>query len=235
MTKRQRHNWTAERPEPEPLRAGVAKLRVANWKNIFKDLELAPKLHNRTNIDLKDKCLNNQNFSIDDSVTKANHNFLECNAMIFEALTSLKKPRGSDFSAIADFVEQRHVVPENFRKLLVLKLRKLVREEKVEKDRQFYKIKDAALGTDTPTPGQKDVKPRPTQKSGQMTSCEPVDSAAEKAAVWVAEAENSDSRAAEAIEESERVSQMAEDAEAMFSLSKELFVHCFWSGYALFY
>ncbi|KAA8523274.1 hypothetical protein F0562_009697 [Nyssa sinensis] len=75
------------------------------------------------------------------------------NAMIYEALSTLKEPNGSDTSAIVSFIEQKHEVPQNFRRLLSSRLRRLVAQDKLEKVQNCYKIKkDVLLGTKTPTP-----------------------------------------------------------------------------------
>ncbi|MCH80574.1 telomere repeat-binding factor 4-like, partial [Trifolium medium] len=55
------------------------------------------------------------------------------NAMVFEALSTLKDTNGSDLNAIASFIEQKHQVPQNFRRTLSSRLRTLVNQEKLEK------------------------------------------------------------------------------------------------------
>ncbi|MCH82013.1 telomere repeat-binding factor 4-like, partial [Trifolium medium] len=55
------------------------------------------------------------------------------NAMVFEALSTLKDANGSDLNAIASFIEQKHQVPQNFRRTLSSRLRTLVNQEKLEK------------------------------------------------------------------------------------------------------
>ncbi|XP_011072548.1 telomere repeat-binding factor 4 isoform X1 [Sesamum indicum] len=267
----QKQKWTAE--EEEALKAGVAKHGAGKWKNILIDSEFAPKLANRSNVDLKDKwrnmgashgqgCRDNsvtpkakatasnaaapkpQNSStVFSSKEKANENpphspqetknVPKYNAMILEALSSLKDPSGSDIGAIVGFIEQKYEVPQNFRRLLSSKLRKLVLQGKLEKVLQCYKIKDASLGTKTPSPKQKDVRPRPSQQSSLTISDETVEDAARSAAQWIAEAENKAFVMAEALKESERVSQMAEDADAMHTLCKELFERCSRGEYIL--
>lgn len=92
--------------------------------------------------------------------------------------------------------------------------------------RKRYKIKDAALGTETPMPKQRDVRSRPLQESISTTSAETLEEAAKTAAKIIAEAENKSFLAAEAVRESERVSQMAEDAHAMFTHLKEVSEQC---------
>ncbi|KAI3455589.1 hypothetical protein Pfo_012252 [Paulownia fortunei] len=270
----QKQKWTAE--EEEALKAGVAKHGAGKWKNILVDSEFAPKLSNRSNVDLKDKwrnmgashgqgCRDNSttpkvkttapsavapktqnNSSVFSSKEKANDNPPRShrmrrmsrsiyNAMILEALSSLKDPSGSDIGAIVGFIEKKYEMPQNFRRLLSSKLRRLVLQGKLEKVLQCYKIKDVALGTKTPTPKQKDVRPRPLQKSSLTISGETVEDAAKTAAQWIAEAENKAFVTAEALKESERVSQMAEDAHAILTLSKEFFVQCSRGEYILLY
>ncbi|WRX26053.1 SANT/Myb domain - like 10 [Theobroma cacao] len=55
------------------------------------------------------------------------------NTMIFEALSTIKDTNGSDISAIVSYIEQRHEVPPNFRRLLSSRLRRLVSQGKLEK------------------------------------------------------------------------------------------------------
>uniref|UniRef100_A0A2N9H5U0 MYB transcription factor n=1 Tax=Fagus sylvatica TaxID=28930 RepID=A0A2N9H5U0_FAGSY len=123
-------------------------------------------------------------------------------------------------------VEQRLEVPQHFRRLLSSKLRRLVAQGKLEKVQNCYRIrKDTLLGTKTPTPKQKDVRPRHSLSSGLMTS-ETVDDAANAAAYRVADAENKAYMAAEAVKEAERISKMAEDTDSMLQLVKEIYERC---------
>ncbi|KAH9665038.1 telomere repeat-binding factor 4 [Citrus sinensis] len=113
------------------------------------------------------------------------------NAMIFEAISTLKDANGSDISAIANFIEVRNC----------------------------YKIrKETSIGVKTPTPKQKDARLRPPRNSALMTSREIVEEASITAAYRIAEAENKSFLAAEAFKEAERVSKMAEDTDAMLQL-----------------
>ncbi|KAL7180416.1 hypothetical protein ACSBR1_043588 [Camellia fascicularis] len=66
------------------------------------------------------------------------------NAMIFEALTAIKDSNGADISAILNFIERRHEVPQNFRRSLSSKLRRLVLQGKLEKVNGFL---DSKLAT----------------------------------------------------------------------------------------
>ncbi|XWS20118.1 hypothetical protein CRYUN_Cryun31cG0073100 [Craigia yunnanensis] len=147
------------------------------------------------------------------------------NTMIFEALSTIKDTNGSDISAIISYIEQRHEVPPNFRRLLSSRLRRLVSQGKLEKIQNCFKIrKDTLMGTKTPTPKQKDI--RLWQNSGAVSSGETVEEAAITAAYKVAEAENKSFLASEAVKEAERVSKMAEDTDSMLQLVKEIYHQC---------
>ncbi|KAK9275671.1 hypothetical protein L1049_022938 [Liquidambar formosana] len=149
------------------------------------------------------------------------------NAMIFEALSTVKESDGLDTSAIVNFIEQRNEVPQNFRRLLSSRLRRLVAQDKLEKVQNCYRIKKEALfGTKTPTPKQKDIRARLLQSSGYVNSGDSVEEAAIAAAYKVAEAENKSFVAAEAVKEAERVSKMAEDTDSLLQLAKEIFEKC---------
>ncbi|KAE8688643.1 Telomere repeat-binding factor 4 [Hibiscus syriacus] len=147
------------------------------------------------------------------------------NTMIFEALSTIKDTNGSDISAIVSYIEQRHEVPPNFRRLLGSRLRRLVSQGKLEKVQNCYKIKEHTLiGTEMPTPKQKDIRLR--QNVGAVSSGETVEEAAITAAYKVVEAENKSFLAAEAVKEAERVSKMAEDTDSMLQLVKEIYEQC---------
>ncbi|XP_039004502.1 telomere repeat-binding factor 4-like [Hibiscus syriacus] len=147
------------------------------------------------------------------------------NTMIFEALSTIKDTNGHDISAIVSYIEQRHEVPPNFRRLLGSRLRRLVSQGKVEKAQNCYKIKeDTLIGTETPIPKQKNIRLR--QNFGAGSSGETVEAAAITAAYKVVEAENKSFLAAEAMKEAERVSKMAEDTDSMLQLVKEIYEQC---------
>ncbi|KAI3967647.1 hypothetical protein MKW92_040380 [Papaver armeniacum] len=83
-------------------------------------------------------------------------------AMILEAVSNITDPNVADIGSINDFIEQRHKVPSNFRRLLSSNLRRLVAQDKLEKVQLLshetkvqtcYKIKkDTTFGTKAPTP-----------------------------------------------------------------------------------
>ncbi|KAL0380550.1 UNVERIFIED_CONTAM: Telomere repeat-binding factor 4 [Sesamum angustifolium] len=153
------------------------------------------------------------------------------NAMILEALSSIKDRNGSDFGAIMRFIEtylcqKKYKVQQSFRRLLSSKLRRLVLQGTLEKVQKRYKIRLAATGTKTPTQKTKGVNSTPLQKSRLTISAETVEDAAKTAADKIAEAENKSFVAAEAVKESERVSRMAEDADALLMHLKEVLEQC---------
>ncbi|CAK9177129.1 unnamed protein product [Ilex paraguariensis] len=147
------------------------------------------------------------------------------NAMIYEALSTLKDPNGSDTSALVSFIEQRHEVPPNFRRLLSSRLRRLVAQDKLEKVQNCYRIKkDILLGAKSTAPKQKDIRPRQSQTTGYLGDT--LEEAAVATAYKIAEAENKSFVAAEAVKEAERVSKMAEDADSLLQLAKEIYEKC---------
>ncbi|TKY52483.1 Histone H1 [Spatholobus suberectus] len=62
--------------------------------------------------------------------------------MIADAISALKERTGSSQPAIAKFIEDKHakVLPPNFRKLLSVQLKKLVKSEKLYKVKNSYKL-----------------------------------------------------------------------------------------------
>ncbi|XP_044464196.1 telomere repeat-binding factor 4-like [Mangifera indica] len=162
--------------------------------------------------------------TIDDSARSCAPKY---NALIFEAISTLKEPNGSDVSAILSFIEQRLEVPQNFRRQLSSRLRRLVAQEKLEKVQNCFKLKEAAVsGTQTPIPKQKDIRPRPLQSINHISSANTVEAAAVAAASQIADAENKSFVAAEAVKEAERISRMAEDTDSLLQLAKEIFEKC---------
>ncbi|KAI4355471.1 hypothetical protein L6164_004243 [Bauhinia variegata] len=149
------------------------------------------------------------------------------NAMVFEALTAIKDANGSDVNAILSFIEQNHEVPQNFKRALSTRLRRLVAQGKLEKVQNCYKLpKDSPAVTKTPAPKQKEVWPRQSPASSLVPPNETVKEAAEAAAYRVAEAENKSFLAAEAVKELERISKLAEDTDSMLQLAKEIYEQC---------
>jgi len=69
-------------------------------------------------------------------------------AMILEALSELNEPNGTELTEICSFIEQRHLVPTTFRRVIGTKLRRLVDSKKIEKS---YRLADS-FATRTPAP-----------------------------------------------------------------------------------
>ncbi|XP_019173473.1 PREDICTED: telomere repeat-binding factor 4-like [Ipomoea nil] len=149
------------------------------------------------------------------------------NGMVYEALTNLKDPSGCDIGTIVNFIEQRHEVPPNFRRLLSSRLRRLVQQDKLEKVQNCFRIKKEFLhaSSTTPTPKIKDSGPKEDlQNTGYLGDT--VEEAAIAAAYMIAEAENKSFVAAEAVKEAERVSRMAEDSDVLLQLAKDIYDKC---------
>ncbi|THU72085.1 hypothetical protein C4D60_Mb04t08380 [Musa balbisiana] len=149
-------------------------------------------------------------------------------AMIIEALASMQEPNGSEIGAICSFIEQRHEVPQNFRRLLSSKLRRLVAQNKIEKVQKGYRLKDSSYATKTPTPKQKDPanRARVHQNSSSANSIDPIEEAAITAAYKVADSEAKSFLASEAVKEAEKISKMAEETDSLLLLAKEIFERC---------
>ncbi|XP_047152044.1 telomere repeat-binding factor 5-like [Vigna umbellata] len=157
------------------------------------------------------------------------------NAMVFEALSALKDNNGSDLSAIVSFIEQKHQVPQNFRRALSTRLRRLVSQGKLEKVQNCYKIKkDVASGAKSPPPKPKDVRPRQLQPQPERqspasvitASNDTIKEAADTAAYRVADAESKSYLAAEAVKEAEKISLLVEHSDSMLQLAKDIYEQC---------
>ncbi|KAI3973203.1 hypothetical protein MKW92_009704 [Papaver armeniacum] len=146
------------------------------------------------------------------------------NAMILEALSNIKDPNGADIGAIDNFIEQRHEVPSNFRRLLSSKLRRLVAQNKLEKVQNYYKIKkDATFGTRAhPKSKESRVKQSPDCRFPGSTVMESSIFTAQK----IAEAENKSFVASEAVKEAERVEGMAEHSAYMKQFFEDILEQC---------
>ncbi|RXH74749.1 hypothetical protein DVH24_029470 [Malus domestica] len=146
-----------------------------------------------------------------------------CNAMIFEALSASTDPNGLDTSAIASYIEilifafynhltsmiklllqQRIEVPQNFRRSLTGRLRRLVLQDKLEKIQNCYKVKTDSLSV----------------------SSDMLEESARAAAHSIAEAEYRSYLAAEQMKEAERIYFMAENTESMMQLANEILEQC---------
>nr|KYP74216.1 Histone H1 [Cajanus cajan] len=88
--------------------------------------------------------------------------------MIADAIASLKERTGSSQPAIAKFIEEKHskVLPSNFRKLLSLQLKKLVKSEKLFKVKNSYKL------SSSPKDKQTETAPEKTKRLSQVKTPE---------------------------------------------------------------
>lgn len=151
--------------------------------------------------------------------------------MILEALTIMEDPNGIDIATLASFMEERHELPPNFRRILGTKLRRLVTQEKIMKIRNSYKLKDM--------PPTSEVKsevlgsPIPMDNSMQYSSAfsntmdtfsvDRINEASMAAAMKVADAEAMSAMADKAAEESELASILAEESDMLFEAASAVF------------
>ncbi|KAK6914724.1 SANT/Myb domain, partial [Dillenia turbinata] len=136
------------------------------------------------------------------------------NEIIIEALTSMKDSNGSDIRSIVDYIEQRQEVPQNFRRLVTQKLRRLASQGKIEKVENGYMLKKTEMMV---------YNAEMVEATKQGFNDAKILEAAKQAASAVAEAEKKTCLASKAVEESERVAKMAEDADSMLQLAKEIY------------
>ncbi|XP_008806863.1 single myb histone 4-like isoform X1 [Phoenix dactylifera] len=149
-------------------------------------------------------------------------------AMISEALVAMQKQNGSEIGAICSFIEKKHEVPQNFRRLLSSKLRRLVAQNKIEKVQKGYRLKDSSFATKTLTLKQKDPANRSKlpQNFGSCISLNSIKDAAITAAYKIADAEAKSFLASEAVKEAEKISKMVEETDSLLLLAKEIFERC---------
>ncbi|KAF7030160.1 hypothetical protein CFC21_041762 [Triticum aestivum] len=154
-------------------------------------------------------------------------------SMILEALGELKEPNGSEVTTICNFIEQRHEVQPNFRRLLCAKLRRLIGVNKVEKIDKSYKLTDSYAKRALAPMKDPSLKKKDSAKSskaakgqGLFTAASPALGAAEAAATKVADAEAKSHLANEHMMEVERIGKMAEETESLLELASELYERC---------
>ncbi|KAG2600165.1 hypothetical protein PVAP13_5KG489300 [Panicum virgatum] len=155
-------------------------------------------------------------------------------AMILEALSELNEPNGTELTEICSFIEQRHLVPTTFRRVIGTKLRRLVDSKKIEKvDTKSYRLADS-FATRTPAPikasapKQKDPsKPSKVSKNlGLFATSSPALEAAMAAAAKVADAEVKAHDAHDQMMEAERILKMAEKTESLLTIAAEIYDRC---------
>ncbi|CAA7410036.1 unnamed protein product [Spirodela intermedia] len=155
----------------------------------------------------------------------------EFTTMITEALSNLREPHGSEISAICGFIEQRHNVPPNFRRILGSKLKLLAVQEKVEKVKRGYKLKQASTPFETKTPITEQRDPAncpmfpgsPVRNGADILPVGPTMTAVTHI---IAEAEAKSFLASEAVEEVERILRLAEESDSLLTLASEILEQC---------
>uniref|UniRef100_A0A0D9V4R4 MYB transcription factor n=1 Tax=Leersia perrieri TaxID=77586 RepID=A0A0D9V4R4_9ORYZ len=150
-------------------------------------------------------------------------------SMVIEALCEIGDPNGSDIDAICHYIEQRHEVQANFRRLLTAKLRRLIAAKKIEKIDRSYKITEsyaakASNGTKSPSPKKVLAKPlKASQNLGSSAVNSPALAAAAAAAMKVADAEAKAHIAKEQMMEAERIYKLAEETDSLLTLATEIY------------
>ncbi|KAL5226493.1 hypothetical protein ABZP36_014758 [Zizania latifolia] len=154
------------------------------------------------------------------------------NSMIIEALYEMRDPNGSDVDAICNYIEQRHEVQANFRRLLTTKLRRLTAAKKIEKIDRAYRITEsyaakASIAMKSLSPKKDLAKPlKASQNVGLFAATSPALDAAAAAAMKVADAEAKAHLANEHMMEVERMFKLSEETESLLTLATEIYERC---------
>ncbi|KAK8968049.1 Telomere repeat-binding factor 1 [Platanthera guangdongensis] len=154
-------------------------------------------------------------------------------SLIFEAITNLKEPSGSNKTAITMYIEDQHTAPPNFKQMLSIKLKALTASGKLSKVKRKYRIPKSSTPSEPKNPKpkllhsdarqkepsrvEKDIKvltkPQIDAELARMRSMN-AEQAAIAAARAVAEAEKAMAEAEEAARAAEEAEADAEVAEA---------------------
>ncbi|KAB5541231.1 hypothetical protein DKX38_014205 [Salix brachista] len=151
--------------------------------------------------------------------------------LIMEAITSLKEPGGSHKTAIASYIEEQYWPPNDFKRILSAKLKYLVANGKLIKDKRKYRIaRTSAFAERRVSPlffeGRQRISPKIERDDFNILTMSQIDldlgrmrtmtaeQAAEVAARAVAEAEAAIAAAEEAAREAETAEADAEAAQA---------------------
>uniref|UniRef100_A0A0E0DNR1 MYB transcription factor n=1 Tax=Oryza meridionalis TaxID=40149 RepID=A0A0E0DNR1_9ORYZ len=154
------------------------------------------------------------------------------NSMVIEALCEIGDPNGSDVDAICHYIEQRHEVQANFRRLLTAKLRRLIAAKKIEKIDRSYRITESyaakvSQANKSPSPKKDPAKPlKASQNLGSFAGTSPALEAAAAAAMKVADAEAKSHLANEHMTEAERIFKLTEETESLVTLATEIYERC---------
>ncbi|KAF8047492.1 hypothetical protein N665_3001s0007 [Sinapis alba] len=174
--------------------------------------------------------------SIDDSCNLLidSKNAPRYDGMIFEALSALKDANGSDVTTIFNFIEQKmYEVPEQFKRVLGSRLRRLAAQGKLEKTQNFYRMNNNSfLAMRTPVAArQKEVNVKPWQTAnsqGPTVSQEKIAHASGTAAFKLYEGDGKLEVLSGLVDERERLTELSERAEMMLLLAEELHERCCW-------
>ncbi|KAL8160892.1 hypothetical protein V2J09_012381 [Rumex salicifolius] len=150
------------------------------------------------------------------------------NAMVIEALSATKQPNGLDITSLMSYIEQRvDELPQNFRKLLGSRLRRLVARDELEKIDNCYRIKGASLS---------EAKPAIMQETQPIQTSQPTPSpsisreifkkSATLAALSVVKGEDLSFQLAEAVREVERIAKMVEEEDDILKLANAIYEIC---------
>ncbi|KAL9239472.1 hypothetical protein vseg_013790 [Gypsophila vaccaria] len=144
--------------------------------------------------------------------------------MIFEAISTSTDQNGLDIGSIISYIEQRTTeeLPQNFRKQLGARLRRLVQQDRLEKVENCYRLKKSLL-VEANAAIRKDLARQPPFLSNQVKINESLQEAAKTAAYKVAEAEEKTYLAAISVREAERYLKMQEESDAVLQLAQEIF------------
>uniref|UniRef100_A0A803MRN0 MYB transcription factor n=1 Tax=Chenopodium quinoa TaxID=63459 RepID=A0A803MRN0_CHEQI len=115
-------------------------------------------------------------------------------------------------------------VPQNFRKQLGARLRRLCSQDKLEKVDSHFRLKNNTLETNAS--GQKGIWARQHPPIVYSKAGESVEEAAKTAAYKVVEAEYTSSIAAEAVKDLEKFLKLAEETDSVLQMAKEIFERC---------
>ncbi|KAJ0257240.1 Telomere repeat-binding factor 4 [Hirschfeldia incana] len=153
--------------------------------------------------------------------------------MIFEALSALKDANGSDVTTIFNFIEQKmYEVPEQFKRVLGSRLRRLAAQGKLEKTQNFYKLNSNSFLTmrtqvAAARPKEANARARQTANSQGLTvSQEKIDLASGTAAYKLYEVDGKLEALSGVVDERERMTELSERAEIMLLLAEELHERC---------
>ncbi|XP_057491691.1 telomere repeat-binding factor 1-like [Actinidia eriantha] len=152
--------------------------------------------------------------------------------LILEAITNLKEPRGSSRAAIAIYIEERYLAPENLERLLAATLKLLTENGKLVKVKHQFRIAPPSIHTDVKKDsspslleGKQKNSPKVDKNEIKILSKSQIDAELEKmkgmtaqeaaaaAALAVAEAEAAIAEAEEAAREAEKAEAEAEAAQ----------------------